>query len=311
MALLKKQDGLFDGFDPKTVYQMIPAGQLRTGFSITTDGEAVEVSIEPSGFATFAGPRTFNPPTNTPVTDTLMRLGPKTTTTFNLFGKLAGQATLVIRNQAGKPLETLLISVKNQVAKSYSLSILNDRRRRSPWLPPNDPTAPNPPAPDSILRPMMNGVRKAFLDQANVLLSEKAAQIFECNVNDRDLGDPIVLNSTVLDGTETKSLSQIIVGKMPLGAFAADFRLIFTWGIRNRKSDFVGLTIGTICYVEFNSNSMFENAVTTAHELGHAMGLMHNGRDVLMAGDGITRSSRLEQFEIDTINTSGTDQPGP
>lgn len=311
MALLIKQPNLYDGFDPRTVYQMVPVGELRTGFSIRTSNEPVEVSIEPPGIATFAGPRTFNPPTNTPIDDHFMRLGANTTATFSLFGKQVGQAMLVIRALNGKQLESLLMSVKAPVRKTYSLSILHDMRRRSPWLPPNDPTAPNPPAPDSILRPMMERVTKNFAQQANVLLTEKTATIFDCTVNTRDLGDPIVLDAPVKDGAETKTLATIIRGHLPEEARKADFKLIFTWGIRNRRQDFVGLTLGSFCYVEFNSNSPFENAVTTAHELGHALGLAHSGKDLLMAGDGVTRTSRLEQFEIDTINISGTDQTNP
>ena len=89
-------------------------------------------------------------------------------------------------------------------------------------------------------------------------------------------------------------------------AFGANFIVYFTWNIRTVKDDVVGLNVNNVCFVEFNSVDRNENGLTTAHELGHALGLKHNGRDLLMAGDGISRSSRLEQFEIDTVNPSGT-----
>lgn len=295
--------GLFDGFDPKSLYQMVPEQDTRRGIKITTAAEPVEVSFEPENIARF-GARSFMPPTNTPVQDYFMVLGPRTLAKFDLFGQREGQTLLTIKNGKGVALESLIVSVKKPLRKTYSLCLVHDMRRRSPWLPPNDPTQPSPPPPDSVVRPMMEAVRKVFLQQANVILAQAGAKTFDVTINDRNLGDPIVLDS--IAKPENQSVSSLIVARSPSGVFGADFIIYLTWDIREKRSDFVGLNVGKICFVEYNSLNPRENGLTTAHELGHALGLAHNGRDLLMAGDGVSRSSLLQQFEIDTVNRSGT-----
>ena len=307
MAMLSKGPdptmGAFDGFDPKTVYQMIPVNGVRTAFKIVSAGEPVDIEIRPAGIARF-NKKSFAPGVPSPGTGELVSIGANTTFTFDLEGQSAGNATLVIRNRSGKALESLLISVKAELAKTYSLCLLHDMRHRSPWLPPNNPTQPNPPSADRVVRPMMEKVKQAFRQQTNVILSERTAQLFEVNINDRNLGDRIVLDARLPPSNDT--VSSLIVSRTPGQAFGASFIIYFTWDIRTLKDDVVGLTVNNVCFVEFNSVDANENGLTTAHELGHALGLKHNGRDLLMAGDGISRSSRLEQFEIDTVNQSGT-----
>ena len=48
--------------------------------------------------------------------------------------------------------------------------------------------------------------------------------------------------------------------------------------------------------------SVERNRFTIAHELGHLMGLDHFQNGGLMQGNVFPRSSRLFQFEIDTVN---------
>jgi hypothetical protein len=307
MAMLSKgpdpKMGTFDGFDPKAVYQMIPVNGVRTGFKIVSAAEPLEIEIQPAAIARFNNKR-FSPGVPSPGTNEFVSIGAATTFTFDLEGQAAGSAILVIRNSKGKSLESLLISVKAELPKTYSLCVLHDMRRRSPWLPPNDPTQPNPPPADSVIRPMMEKVKLTFRQQTNVILNEKGARLFEVNVNDRSLGDPIVLDAPLAPTNSTAA--SFIVSRTDSQAFGANFIVYFTWNIRTVKDDVVGLNVNNVCFVEFNSVDRNENGLTTGHELGHALGLKHNGRDLLMAGDGISRSSRLEQFEIDTVNPSGT-----
>ena len=295
--------GIFDGFDPKAVYQMIPVNGVRTGFKIVSAGEPVDIEIQPAGIARF-NKKSFSPGVASAGSGEFVSIGARTTFTFDLEGRSAGSAILVIRDGTGKSLESLVISVKAELAKSYSLCLLHDMRHRSPWLPPNDPTQPNPPSADGVIRPMMERVKRTFRQQTNVILSEKTGRLFEVNINDRNLGDPIVLDAPLPPTSNTAS--SFIVSRTPAEAFGASFIIYFTWDIRTVKADVVGLNVNSVCFVEFNSVNPNENGLTTAHELGHALGLNHNGRDLLMAGDGISRSSRLEQFEIDTTNPSGT-----
>jgi hypothetical protein len=277
--------GIFDGFDPKPVYQMIPLNGIRTGFKIVSAAEPVDIEIQPAGIARFNNKK-FSPGVPSPGSGELVSIGARTTFTFDLEGKSAGSATLVIRDSKGTALESLLISVKAELAKNYSLCLLHDMRHRSPWLPPNNPTQPNPPPADGVIRPMMENVKRAFRQQTNVILNEKTVRLFEVNINDRNLGDPIVLDAP-LSATSTTA-SSFIVSRTPSEAFGANFIIYFTWDIRTVKDDVVGLNVNNVCFAEFNSVNSNENGLTTAHELGHALGLKHNGRDLLMAGDGIS-----------------------
>ena len=49
--------GIFDGFDPKTVYQMIPVSGVRTGFKIVSAEDPVDIEIRPAGIARFNNKR--------------------------------------------------------------------------------------------------------------------------------------------------------------------------------------------------------------------------------------------------------------
>ena len=146
-TITKKPDpamGEFDGFDPKALYQMIPVGGSRTGFSVTTTQKPISARIEPAGIVRFGGQQSFNPPTSLPFNDDSMELASASVATFDLLGVKEGRASMVVRLRDGTFIEALDISVKNVVRKTYSLCLLNDMIRRSPWYPPNDPTAIGP-----------------------------------------------------------------------------------------------------------------------------------------------------------------------
>jgi len=196
----------------------------------------------------------------------------------------------VILNRQAKVLGGLLVSVKSQISKTYALCRLSDMRRTSPWPVPN-------------LQPMMQRVEKTFLQQANIKLSQKDNEIFHVNANDRDLGDPLIPERIIQP--ENFSLSHyLLFRRSPTKAILANFTIFFVWDLRTTKKDIVGQNFGQACFVEFNSTSPFENALTTAHEIGHGLGLGHTTSQFMMAGDGFSRTSRLQQFEIDTINKS-------
>ena len=290
----------FDGFDPKAVYQMLPVGGSRTGFKITTAQAAVDVKIEPEGVARFAGPRTFTPPTATPIQDFFMQLGPNTVATFDLFGVREGRALLVVRSRSGQLIESLDISVKTKQDKTYSLCLISDMIRRSPWYPPSDATAPGPPPPPfAVVRPLMEAVKKVFIQQCNVQLTEGSPDVFEVTLNDKDLKDPIVLDAAIPPSTLTNQ--QLIVDAIPARAFGSNFVLIFTWDIRQKKkTDLAGLNIGSLCFID---NVSANRSFVVAHELAHGMGLDHRGGKALM--NPAPLSSLLNQFEIDLLNTTG------
>lgn len=281
--------GEFDGFDPKKLYQMVPVGESRRGFSITSDNEEVEAAFEPSGIAKFST-RSFQPPSPLPFGDDFTRLAPKTTVKFEIFGIKAGNTTLTVKNSQGKALGTLLVSVKKQVSKTYALCRLSDMRRTCPW-------------PIATLRPMMQRVEKTFLQQANIKLTEKNAQIYEVNVNDRDLGDPLI-PERIIQPENVRLEHYILFKRSPTAAILVDFTVFFAWDLKapSAKVEIVGQNFGQACFVEFNSGDPVDNGMVTAHEIGHGLGLLHSSANTLMAGDGNRRSSRLQQFEIDMIN---------
>jgi hypothetical protein len=321
------QTSRLDGFDAKRLYQMIPEQDARRGFKITNKDERVHVRIEPEGIARFDSPVGFDPvlahaaghtvghvgaahPTHHPLDrrdrNYFRRLEPRAVGRFNLFGEKAGKATLVVYNLQDKSLASLRISVKAPFRKTYSLCLLHDMRHRSPWLPPNDPTKPSPPPADNVVRPMMETVKKCYSLQANLLLSELRPQLFEVNINDKNLSnkrDQIVLDA--LTQPENKKIWEMIVDRTQPEARGADFVIYFTWDIRVLSQEIVGMNIGKPCFIEFHNNSI-ERAVRTAHELGHGLGLNDRRDVVLMAGDDNSRSFELAQNEIDTVNPSGT-----
>jgi hypothetical protein len=266
---------------------MVPVGESRRGLSLTSDTEEVEAAFDPPNIAKFSN-RSFAPPSPLPFSDYATRIQPKTVLKFEIFGEKAGNTTLFVRNRQGKPLAGLLVSVKDQVLKSYALCRLSDMRRTCPW-------------PELSLRPMMQAVEKTFLQQSNVKLTEKHVEIFNINVNDRDLGDPLIPERIIKP--ENIELGHYILSRRtPARAILVDFTIFFAWELRSIRKDIVGINFGQACFVEFNSTSQFENAVTIGHEIGHGLGLGHSRTKTLMAGDGITRTSLLAQFEIDTIN---------
>ena len=293
-ARFEKRDdpvmGQFDGFDPKTFYQMVPAGEHRRGFSVISENEEIEVAFDPPQIARFAN-RTFQPPSPLPFNDYVTRVQPNAIVKFEIFGERAGNTTLTIRNRRGAIPGVLLVSVKSPIDKTYALCRLSDMRRSCPW-------------PESDLRPMMKRVEKTFLHQANITLFEKNTQIFDVNVFDRDLGDPLIPDR-IIQPENLRLGDYIFVRRSPMEAISGvNFTIFFTWNLRSttRPKEIVGQSFGQACFVEFNAASPRENSLTTAHELGHGLGLGHTGVHILMAGDGNSRTSLLQQFEIDMIN---------
>jgi hypothetical protein len=199
--------------------------------------------------------------------------------TFNIFGEGKGNTTIALLNRKGEPIASLLVSVKEKITKTVAFCLLSDIRRLCPFT-------------SSEIPPILSGVQKVFKQQANIELNQRGS-LFTVNVTS-NLGDPIIM--------EKPEIRSAILRATPQNAILADFCVYFTWDVFSlQKGQIVGQNFGFDCYVE-KQLSPFDNAITTAHELGHGLGLSHNGAQTLMAGDGNLRSSKLHQFEIDLIN---------
>jgi hypothetical protein len=204
---------------------------------------------------------------------------PKNRITFEIFGERKGNTTLFLVDSRGKSFATLLVSVKEKIPKRVALCLLSDRRRNCPFTEAEVPI-------------FFTRTAQTFKQQANIELTQVGG-IFNVNVSD-DLGDPIVA-----DKPSTRSA---ILRATPQQAILANFVVYYSWDITSlTRRAIVGLNQGFDCYVEKQADP-FENGITTAHEIGHGLGLSHSSAKTLMAGDGNARSSLLQQFEIDMIN---------
>ncbi len=288
--------GKMDGWDGEAIYQMVPEGGSRGGLTLTSRNEAIEAVIEPAGIVRFAPPNAAYKIT----------LDPHKTVTFQLTAEKVGRAEVSVSNARQERLETLSVSVKSPVKKTYSLNVVSDMFHRSPWVHRSAKSSSSGPAePPTSLRPMMDKVEGFFRHQAFVLLRDVAGQVFECKVGNRDLGNPIHLQDLIRPGN--KQVLDLITDEVNPSASMADIRIFFTWNIVGDE-DALGFTTrgGKSVFVAFDANEL-KKGLTTAHELGHALGLFHGKRtDTLMAEKDTNLFPLLEKSEIDLINPSGT-----
>lgn len=290
------QMGKMDGWDGEAIYQMVPEGGSRGGLALTARNEAIEATIEPAGVVRFAPPNEAY----------RIKLDPHKRATFQLNAEQVGRAEVKVTNARQERLETLTVSVKSPVRKTYSLNVVSDIFHRSPWVHRSRKSSPSGDAePPTSIRPMMDKVEAFFRHQAFVLLRDMGGKVFECKVKDRDLGKRIFLQDLVRPGN--KQVLELITDQVDPSASMADVRIFFTWDIVGDE-DALGLTTrgGRSVFVAFDANEL-KKGLTTAHELGHALGLVHGDRtDTLMAEKATNLLPLLEKTEIDRINPSGT-----
>jgi hypothetical protein len=272
----------FDGFDDATGYQMVPV-RGRRDMGIVTENDPVVLRSKAPSQARFADLRTPSGPlpTNELTPDTVA-LPPKSRISFAIMGIAAGHADVVIEGSDGSVKVLLLVSVKERKKQDYNLCFLRDIRRSTSRS-------------HEDAQQKMTLVEKTFLQQANIELglAHPVADV----VVPQDLKNPVRIDrlpvlSAIIDAT-------------PKPLFGNSAIIVYSvWDASDHRPS-VGITSGKLCFIDDAQLNDFEAALTFGHEVGHALGLSHNGKDVLMAGDGVSRSSKLSQFEIDTINQSG------
>ena len=274
--------GEFDGFDNATGYQMVPVGDRREMGVVTETDQVVLSSRHPSR-ARFANLRTSSGPLRTTeMTPDTVVLPPKSRVAFSIMGIAVGHADVVLEGLEGAVKVLLLVSVKEKRKQAYNLAFLRDIRRSTTRS-------------HADAQQKMKLVEKTFLQQANVELSTSlpATDV----VVPQDLKNPVRI--------DRPGVLSSIIGATPAPLFGNSAIIIYSvWDASDHRPS-VGITSGNLCFIDNAQLNDFEAALTFGHEVGHAMGLSHNGKHVLMAGDGISRSSKLAQFEIDTINQTG------
>jgi Metallo-peptidase family M12 len=276
-----KKELLFDGFDPKAIYQMVPVTATRE-MAVVTDAEDCTIVIDPPNIARMEK-FVFPKPLLEVPREFKAKVTPNNTLSFNIFGMKNGNTNLFLVNSRGVATSVMRISVKERLQKTFAVARLSDIRHLCPFLPEQ--------IPEMLLR-----VKATFLQQANIELTQQGGQ-FDVTVP-RNLGNPLILDAPTRDNFNA------ILAATPQAALVPNFCVYFCWDLRsNVFGSIVGQTITGFCFSE-QQNNPFENAITVAHELGHAMGLNHTGAKSMMAGDGNSRSSHLQQFEIDTINNN-------
>lgn len=283
--------GKLDGWDGKAIYQMVPVRGTRHGLTVKSANEPLELVIEPPGFVRFPAPRA----------PYRLAVDANKTVTFDLEGEAIGRADVKVRKANQEILETMRVSVKDAIKKTYSLNVVSDMVHKSPWVLPG----PDGPEPKTSIRPMMELVEAAFRRQALILLKNPLERVFKCHVSDLKLGDPIELQRFFRQ--ERKQLLEMIVDRSDPNARQVDIMIFFTWNIIGSE-DALGFTSrgGKSVFVAFAPNEL-KKGLTTAHEIGHALGLFHgNSTDTLMAEADTNTNAQLEASEIDRINTMGT-----
>jgi hypothetical protein len=279
--------GKFDGFDDATGYQMVPVRDRRE-MGIVTENDAVVLRSRAPSQARFANLRTSSGPIQTTqLTPDVVALPPNARVAFSIMGIAAGHADVVIEGPDGSVKVLLLVSVKERKKQFYNLCFLRDIRRSTSRS-------------HADAQQKMTLVERTFLQQANIELglAHPAADV----VVPQDLKNPVRI--------DRPGVVSAIIDATPPPLFGNSAIIVYSvWDASDHRPS-VGITSGKLCFIDDAQLNDFEAALTFGHEVGHALGLSHNGKDVLMAGDGVSRSSKLAQFEIDTINQSGLDSFG-
>jgi hypothetical protein len=281
-----------DGYDLRYAlpnvyhYQMVPGAGTR------------EVSLQVSGRVTlFCNAKVCefaldgSPPSNMAVLDhsTL------TQHRITLHGRNSGRTALLAVGDGGKypPLDMMVVSVKDERPITYNVHVLEDTKRKTRRT-------------LEELNGIMQTVEKLYLKQANVRLHKvKGNALF---IKD-DLGDPIDVLKPPPISLRVNVMSVIKERLDQLGMTAENLNLVATWNLESGGTSLQGKTSdvgGRICLVQMGSNVTAEST-TYAHEIGHALGLLHDdhSNDYMMNGNG-QDSFRMSCPDIDRVNNSGT-----
>jgi hypothetical protein len=286
-------------------YQMIPMGS-KSNWRVKVNGGTVRITSKDPNVARLADGFAK------PLLRNLLTVDPRSQKEpdfFILAGQNPGRTVIVAEDAQGQNLDTLTISVKALLPKTFMIHRLNNKTMESRRTP------------DELVS-MLRTVKATYLTQANVLL----AQVGDVNdlTIDNEYGNPIdVQKSRLIKGSSNPTdFNKDVVNKLKeekdpkkLNLFGkADFHMVATCQL----FDALGTTpdFKNICYVAHTFErdvkiKLDQETTTYAHELGHAFGLthpFHGVTDMMAAGNviGHLNSFIMTADDIDHINSSGT-----
>ncbi len=271
----------FNGFDSRARYQMVPVRDRRD-LMVVTEGSACELNVQNTRVASLAN-FVLNGVTQTSVsTLTSVAIPPRSRLQFSIMGKLVGMTMLTLDDEAGSPQQTWMVSVKELAKATYSLLFLEDRKRATT-------------RPQAEAVSFMQGTEATFLKQANLQLT-RTGDLATVKVA-RDLGNPLDIDIAL----------RPVIDATPSSFFTPkNIRVYCCWDVTDKTNPhaahIIGITSGQTCFVEDGSTRF-----VFAHEVGHALGLVHTGTIEHLMFPEQQFSSLLQQFEIDTINPTGLD----
>jgi hypothetical protein len=182
----------------------------------------------------------------------------------------------------------LLVSVKTKRVAPYAVYFLKDIRRSTTRS-------------STSVQPTMVGVRKLFLNYANVELKPMQPEYADVIVP-RDLRNPLFLNRNLGSGeTVFKAILDATPNSPFLEVASNGGVLVYcSWDVEDVVT--IGATKGKCAFVEDVTGS----TDTFAHEIGHALGLEHNMSPAfLMCAASSGTDHLLSAGEIDKLNKSG------
>ncbi|MEZ5805294.1 MAG: hypothetical protein R3E51_17970 [Rhizobiaceae bacterium] len=291
----REDGGIVEFTNSALIYQMLPVGGLRM-ISATSPADlacVVEIAkpLAEFGRRTFTStvsPAPFVPP---PTPDRFRQALPAGMhMVFEVRGLAAGHTEIVLRAAGGGPLASMRLSVKSEVMVTMSACRLTDIVTENPFT-------------ENEIRACVARAKEIYRNTANVTLIDDPT-IYHVE-SDIELGNPIVLGKQITEySSEDSTVLRHIRAKVPPAARAARFVCIFGWDFEITHAPLVGVQIGQLCFVEWNTSDR-SRAMTLEHELGHAMGLGHTAVFSIMAGSGIEGIERFEEAHIEILNKTG------
>ena len=271
------------------IYQMVPVNGTRP-FNIRMSGGAVRIEV----FSTLGAELSIDGALPAKF-QTLQSSGPPDRT-FTIHGRGEGRTTIFALDENRTILDRMIVSIKNERPLTYNMHLLGDSLRNTTKT-------------MNGFRSIMTTVEKVYLLQANVRLVRRSErdEFFRIKKN---LGDPIDVSQPLIPLLASRPDLRVELQKrlVELGFFGEDLNIISTWRLKSEDGSLAGFTpdLGTTCLGEAKDDPIAE-ATTFAHEIGHALGLIHVPHVVEeMMNDNGRDSFRMTQVDIDTVNRSGT-----